>query len=688
MHGRILLIFTLAALIGFQTGCSKGTVKSAEEAKNKNQYWIAIEKYKMLYTAEKRDKAKKAEIAQQIADLLLLNKDYVKAEGWYLKARANGSTSTKLPYSYGEALKMNEKYDAALTEFQTYLKDYPGDAKATEQLKLIGDAKEWISNPKTRFVVEKFTRANSAENDYAPMLFKKEGLYFTSDRPGTTSKGKMTYGRIGASYADIFFMPKNASGVGKTKTFTWGAPQIAAGQVNTVMNDGTPTFDVKSNLMYFTQCNGDQIKKGDSIKNCVIKRVQLRGKEWNDPEELPFCTDTTVNYGQPSLSPDGQRLVFSANLPGGQGNHDLYMSTYVKRGKTWSDPINLGNVINTDGEELFPYWKDDTTLIFSSDGHIGMGGLDFFITTGTNPSWTKPVNMKFPLNSGGDDFAITYAEDGETGYFTSNRRGSAKDDIYSFSQTPLLFTLKGTVRTNTGKRASNARIYLEGRDDNTKIETITNDTGGYFFKLGKETDYEVYATQKFYFPSVHANKTTKSLTYSADLKQDLTIATAKRDITVRGILYDLNSAALRPESKNALDSLIRLMNEIPYVTIELGSHTDCRASVAYNDSLSLARSNSVVKYLSDAGVETDRLTAKGYGESQLVNDCACEGTSGKGTTAECTEEMHQANRRTTVKVLRFDYKSSKAVDDTKLREERERKKNNKKPQGGNSDGDK
>jgi len=670
----IILFIGLTFLVG---SCAKGGFKSADEAKKKEQYWIAIEKLKKAYGSEKKDKAKKGQIAEDIGQLLLENRDFLRAEGWFMKARAMGNNSSSVTYGLGEVYKMNENYDKAMVEFQDFLKNNPGDKRGQDQVALMSAVKEWIDHPKSRFVVEKFSRANSTENDYSPMLLKKEAMYFSSDRPGTLSKGGTKFGRTGLNYSDIFVMPRNAAGKGDKKVYTWGTPSPLPEPVSTIMNDGTPCFDEKGQTIYYTQCNGI---KGDSVKNCVIMQARRRGKEWADPSVLPFCNDTTVDYGTPALSPDGQRLIFATDLPGGKGKKDLWMSTYVKRGRTWSDPINLGDIINTEGNEMFPYFMDDTTLLYSSDGFVGMGGLDIYRTTGTNPTWTKPENLKYPLNSGGDDFGITYEEDKQSGFFTSNRKGSQGDDIYSFYMTPLIFTLKGVVREEkSGERIRNSKVVLEGRDNNSKIETLTNDTGGYFFKLDKETDYEVYTNKKFYFPSQHKNKTTKGLNFSADLVQDLTIRTSKVELTLN-ILYDLGSAEIRPDAAKLLDSFSEVLNDIPYVTVEMGSHTDCRASAAYNDSLSTARSNASIKYLISKGIEPERMVGKGYGESQLLNDCGCENGTGKGM--DCTEEQHQINRRTTVKVLTYDYKSKNAPTEEQIKQKNPKNKTKAKEKDG------
>jgi peptidoglycan-associated lipoprotein len=657
-----LWILILPLLLTFSS-CKTG-IQNAKVAESHEQYYQAIEAYKKAYSGTK-DRAKKAEVAYKIAELLNFNRNYPQAEIWYTKAQAMGYGDTKVHYQLGEVLKMNEKYPQALKEFELYEKDAPGDAKVKEQKDLIKAAQEWKSNPHTRFVVENFKQANSPQGDWSPYL-KKDQLYFTSDRNGTT--GKKIFNRTGGNYSDIYLMERKFSK--DKRNVKWSAPALIDGDINTIMNEGTPYLDEKGTTMYYTQCNGT---KGDSVKNCVVMEATKKGnKGWSNAVILPFCVDTTVDYGQPAISPDGQRLVFSCDMPGGKGKHDLYLSTYVKRSRTWSDPINLEGVINTEGDEMFPYWLNDTTLYFSSDGHIGMGGLDVYVTHGHNPGWSKPENLKYPVNSGGDDFGITFDEGTEAGFLTSNRLRSQGDDIYSFYLTPLIFTISGVVyNTKTNIPERNVAITLEGRNGSKK--TIqTDDKGKYFFKLDRSVDYEVRAKKKNYFNSAPQYKTTKGLDYSADLVQDLTVSPQDVPITLKGIFYDLDKWELRPESKETLDSLVGIMNEYPYIVVEIGSHTDCRASYAYNDTLSQKRAKSVVDYLITKGVDAERMEAKGYGERMLLNNCACE--DGKGPGMDCKEEEHQINRRSTFKVLRNDYTPKNAPKGDSPKDEGDKKK--------------
>lgn len=654
MYKRILL-YTFCIGLGLSACKSGGNITDAETAMKQEQYSVAINNYKGAYSGIK-DKKKRADVAFKIGEAMRLNRDFVKAEGWYQKAISGGHTDPMVYYQLGEVMKMNEKYEEALVQFETYAKEVPSDERAKEQIEVVKSYLESKKNPRTRFVVESFKIANSVANDFSPMLLEKEGMVFSSDREEAT--GKKVYGRTGISYTDLFLIPKVKQG----KTTRWKGPAtVIAGGVNTDFNDATATFDEKGSTMYYTSCNGYFSETNKKQRpNCVIMKATKKGKDWvPDAEPLSFCTDTTIDYGQPTLSPDGTKMIFSHDGPQGIGGKDLYIVTYVKRSRTWGDPVNLGEVINTGNDEMFPYFYNDTTLYFSSDGHIGIGGLDVFVSYGTGETWTKPKHIPAPLNSGGDDFGIVFEEGGESGYFTSNRNSanykSRGDDIYSFTMTPLVFTLSGVVYDKDTKRPlSNSTVTLVDQTTKNKVTATTDATGAYLFKLNKSTDYLVSAEKDKYLGSTDEEQSTVGLEFSTDLTQDLVLS--RTGFELEGILYDLDSDALRDTSKKVLDSLAQIMTDYPKLIIELGSHTDCRASAEYNQDLSQRRAQSVVNYLvNEKKIAPGRLVAKGYGETQLKNPCPCDRVD-NDQGVSCTEEQHQGNRRTTVSVLSFDWK--------------------------------
>lgn len=434
--------------------------------------------------------------------------------------------------------------------------------------------------------------------------------------------------------------------------------------------------------MYYTQCNG---RKGDG-RGCKIWFTTLKGKEWEEPQLMPFCANPndTFTYGHPSLSEDGNILYFTSDKPGGFGGKDLYFSNFVKKSKTWGDPINMGDSINTEADEMFPFIHPDGTLYFASNGHVGLGGLDIFMTKGQGTSWSTPKNMRSPINSGADDFAFICDNTKEYGFFSSNREGGrGQDDIWRFSMTPLVFTISGVVRDDSTKEIlPGSKVVMTNSYDTTRMVAITDANGYYKFTLRANTDYELIASKEDYYDSRLESQTTKGLEVSTDLIQDFTLKQFTYEfVKVEGIYYDLDKANIRPDAALILDSLVMTLNKYPRIVIELGSHTDCRADSAYNIRLSQARSDSAVAYLVAKGIDPERLVAKGYGENMLaVEKCKCD-KSDPGNKI-CSEEEHQLNRRTTVRILSTKFKSRNAPPEPAPAPAPKNKNNTTRPPGG------
>lgn len=642
----IMFIFAIAALI---TGC--GSVSSIEKANNAYdlyQFNTAVEMYKKILTKEK-DKKVKAEVTLKVANCYRFMNEYSKAENYYRKVVKMPNSDPIAYYYLGEMLKRQEKYEDAIIAFKDYIREVPGDPVGETALKSAEDAIQW-KKEKTRYVVEPFKIVNSKANDFALMYYRKGAFVFTSDREEST--GGNLFDWTMQKHTDIYFIePEGKSTTKYKKPALIDEDQI----VNTKFNEGVVTFDSRFNTMYYTQCN-DASGKGH---NCRIFVIRKKGKVWGEPEVLGFCTDSFTMYGHPSLSPDGKKLYFVSDMEGGYGGLDIWMATYVKRGKTWGDPVNLGPVINTTGDEMFPFAYTNDRLYFSSNGHPGMGGLDIFYSDKVDDVWTKPVNMKSPVNSGGDDFAVIVEKGGTIakgyrGYFSSNRPGSKGDDIYQFYMTPLEYTLSGTVfNLKTKEVIPDATVTLT-INDTFRVAVKTDASGGYKFQLAPENEYSVDAFKKFFFDSEIKYVSTVGLEFSEDFVRDLYLDPfLPVDVELQGIYYDLDKYTLRPESMVVLDSLYNIMMKHPYIVIEIGSHTDCRASVEYNQKLSENRAKAVTDYLEYRGIPPDRMQAIGYGESQIANGCTCEGNEGPGL--ECTEEQHQQNRRTTFRIIRTDY---------------------------------
>lgn len=621
----------------------KGSMQAAREAFAKKEYHLAGENYKAVYS-KTRNKDEKSEASFQTAECYRLANDMKNAESWYEKALKVDTKNADAQFRLAQTMKSNQKYSEAIAAFNEYKKMAPGETKADEEIKGCEYALKW-KNEKTRYVVENVKGINSKWSDFAPSLFRKDILYFTSDREKGAS-GK-TFEWTGNLFTDIYKVTYKADKK-NPNNIKYGVPELVdKDKINTPYNDGTAAFDSKGSTMYFTQCNG----KDGKGKNCRLFMSTLQGTEWSDPQPLAFSTDS-FTCGHPSLTKDGQVLYFASDMPGGQGGKDIWFVTYSKRSKAWGDPVNLGPAINTAGDEVYPFIHEDGTLYFSSNGHVGIGGTDIYYTTGEATDWSTPVNMKSPVNSGGDDFAIVLSKDKESGYLSSNREGGkGQDDIWRFYMTPLVFTLSGVARDlDTKQIMPNTYITITSSSDTGRMIVKTDAAGSYKITLKAKTDYELYGSHEDYLDTKILAQTTKGLEVSTDLVQDLELKPFNytEKIPVQGIYYDLDKANIRPDAAIILDSLIDVLNKYPRIMIELGSHTDCRSDSSYNLDLSQRRADSAVAYIIKGGIDSVRLIAKGYGESQLVNDCACEGRYMK---RQCTEEEHQMNRRTTVRIL-------------------------------------
>jgi peptidoglycan-associated lipoprotein len=367
-------------------------------------------------------------------------------------------------------------------------------------------------------------------------------------------------------------------------------------------------------------------------------------------------------------------LFFSSDLANGQGGKDLWVAIRKSAGEQFGKPLNLGPNINTPGDEMFPFLRNDTTLYFSSNGHPGMGGLDLFRSTLVNGQWGPPINMQYPMNSAGDDFSIVFNPEEDKGFFTSNRRGGrGSDDIYSFVNPPVLFTIQGIVKDdNTLQVVPGAVIKMVG-SDGTSIEAKTDTRGIYSFNKAQvkpRTTYELLCVKDNYF-NKKARETTVGLETSKDFTIDFTIEPIPdKPVVLPDILYDLAKWDLKPQYQDSLQGLIKTLDENETIIVELASHTDSRGSDESNDVLSQKRAESVVNYLIDRGIDPERLVAKGYGERvprRLAKDVTKDGFSfTTGTLLTTTyidslaskpqqEAAHALNRRTEFRVLSKDY---------------------------------
>ncbi len=668
-----LVLSTIAIIaFAFSVSAQKNYLKDADVAFDNHQYFNAIELYKQAYTKVKKADTK-ARILYRTAQSYQEINELKSAETYYSKAIKAKYPDPVAILNLADVLKAQQRYEEAIVEYNNYKKQMPSDTRGENGVKSCELAKQWKdakNTPETRLKVDNMALINSKESDFSPAYADKKGntLIFTSTRPGGQGSIDITNGQ---NHSDLYETKLDKNG-------KWSTPAPLASTIISKMNEASVSVAKKGDVMFMTRCPE---AKNKQLK-CQLYVCKKQGPSWAEPELLPFCVDS-IAFGHPAINPTGDVLYFTSKLPGGYGGKDIWMSTYNKKEKAWGQPVNLGPTINTQGDEMYPYMaEDDKTLYFSSNYHLGMGGLDIFkAEKGADGKFTKaPENLKYPMNSAGDDFGIIFEGKKIKGYFTSNREGGkGSDDIYSFILPPLNFNLTGTVVSEEGSEpVTNALIHLKGSNGDM-FEFKTTADGKYNFKLKENVSYEVtVATDKSTVSQTFklgflANKDMGKLTTvdeneSKDFVKDFALTPVKAEIRFPAVLYALGKADLLVDlegtakdndthkplnSKDSLNFLYQTLMDNPTIIVELQSHTDSRGSDAKNQILSEARAKSCVDYLiNEKKVPAARLTFKGWGEKKLL---VTDAVINKAKTKEEKDALHQKNRRTVFRIVSWDY---------------------------------
>lgn len=622
-------------------------------------YFDAVEIYRR--DLDKVDREQMGYYLQRIADCYRFVGNSRQAELWYSKAIMRDAPDPKVFYYYAEMLKMGEKYDEALEQYNKYKELVPNDPLADVGIKSCELAQKWMASP-AGYEVVALRAINSRQSDFSPAYASEDYsiLFFTSSRDDAT--GSKKHAGTGEKFTDIFVTQRDMQG-------NWSEPRPLEESINTSFDEGTPSITSDLNKLYFTRCRTSKRNK----LGCEILMSERREQGWLTPEPLPIAADSMV-VAHPSISSDELTLYFVSNMPGGYGGNDLWKVTRTSSQDNWGDPVNLGAKINTKGNEMFPFIHHDGTLYFSSDGHPGMGGLDVFRAKNEGSDDWVIENMRYPINSPSDDFGIIFETEREAGYFSSRRReigARGGDNIFLFYLPEINFNMIGKVRDDkSGKPLAKANVQLVGSDG--LIANVTTDTDGSFrFMLNPNTDYVLIASREGYLNG-KGKETTRGLSASKEFEVDIELTSTAKPIELPNIFYDFDRWELRPESMAALDKLIEVLNDNPTIVIELGAHTDSRGTLEYNYDLSQKRAQSVVNYLIERGVPAERLRAKGYAQSQpkvadeqLVQQYPFLEVGAKLdqkfidslTNEEQQETVHQINRRTEFRVLSTDFKS-------------------------------
>ena len=717
---HILILSVVGALLLISCGADQA-MKKGDKFYAVGEYFDAATQYRKAYThTPSKQRVLKGQRAMKVADCYRRIHFTTKAITAYQNAIRYKQDDSLTHLYMGQLHMRNGSYKEAAKHFQMAIDSLSmvyhnskesgntGDSEQRsdkENAQFLNSIDNYISLAKTGlkaaqqapdwkkegsdYTIKRMDLFNSRRAEYSPMLSgdEDEQLYFTSTR--NQAQGDEYSGITGAKNADIFLSQKDDKG-------KWSKPQTIDSELNSTMDEGACCFSPDGKSMYLTICKTDP----NYPRYAAIAVSNRSDASWSKPTELTLSKDTLSSFAHPAVSPDGQWLYFVSDMPGGLGGFDIWRCQI--HGNEVGSLENLGEPVNTPGDEMFPTFRPNGDLYFSSDGHPGLGGLDIFIakskdkdlfttteTTKTTLSASgggalasgeekklsklselsyKIEHPGFPLNSQGDDFGMTFEGKRNQGYFCSNRGDTrGYDHIYSFFNPEIVQTVKGWVYEQDGYELPAAQVYMVG-NDGTNLKLSVRGDGSFTQEIKPNVDYVLLATCKGFLnhqEQLRVDPVTKSEEYVLQFP----LANISAPVLIENIFYDFDKATLRPESTTALDELVRLLNENPNITIELSAHTDYKGSDEYNEGLSQRRAESVVNYLIEHGIPSDRLTPRGYGEGKpktikrkvaerypflKEGDVLTEEYINK-LPEEQQEQCNQLNRRTEFIVLRTTY---------------------------------
>jgi peptidoglycan-associated lipoprotein len=620
----------------------------------RGEYFDASRTYRKVYNklTKKEERQLRGEVAFKMAECHRRLSEYARASAAYQNAARYGYADSTLYLLMGQCLAAEGKYGPATKAFEDYLQWKPNDRLA--QNGLIGARMGLEKKGQTRYEVHNAKLFNSRRADYSPMYLDRslDQLYFTSTNEKVNGQRKSEV--TGMKKGDIWFVSKDEQG-------KWKRPEPVEGELNTEVDEGTPAFSPDGSTMYLSRAR----REPNAHTGVEIYTSQRSDAKWSAPVKLDITADTLSSYAHPAVSPDGTWLYFSSDMPGGQGGKDIWRINLKERKGTLE---NLGEWINTPGDEVFPSFRSDSVFYFASNGHPGYGGLDIFRAEQTKSGGWNVTNMGRPVNSSSDDFGITFGE-GESGFFSSNRADNrGYDHLYSFELPELKILISGWVLDKDEELVPNAVIRIVGNDGSNQKQVARND-GSFSFPLDRGISYVMLAGAKGYL-NAKQEFTSDTAEEDAEYNVDFILVPVTKPVVVDNIFYDFDKATLRPESKTALDELAQVLRDNPNVTIEMASHTDRKGSEQYNIDLSARRAKSVIDYLISVGIAPDRLQSQGYGKSRpktITKKLAREFPQfpeGTVLTEEYIltlpeadqEAADQINRRTEFQVLSLDYK--------------------------------
>lgn len=652
-HFTIYVLFLL--IVSSLYSCKSAKLSDAEEKQRIGEYYEAAAIYRKVYTKtspKKRDL--RGYIAYRMAECNRLINNTAKATSAYMNAIRYDYPDSTVYLRMGQMLQKTGRYPEAIKNYDIYMENDPSNLLAINGIQGCELASGWKKNP-TRYEVRRMDKFNSRRGEFSPMLAgdKYDQLYFASSR--SKDKDAKVSAITGQNNNNLFLVKQDEKGA-------WLAPVELEDEVNTEYDEGTPSFSPDGNTMYYTYCAQDP----EGPRTAEIYISTRSSAKWGKGTRATIVKDSVTALGHPSISPDGKYLYFVSDAVGGFGGKDIFRARVA--GNDFGPMENLGEEINTPGDEMFPYVRDSVTLYFASNGHPGMGGLDLFKATQDSTGKWKVENLGAPINSMADDFGITFAGKEERGFFCSNRNDArGYDHIYSFERPTITIFIEGIVNDVDEYPIEDATVRIVGKDG-LNVKVPVKKDGTYRVELERDIRYVMMASARGYLNQnyeLHTGPEEKNETYIVDFF----LSPISKPVVIDNIFYDFDKATLRPESKKALDEMIKMLNDNPNVTIELGAHTDRKGTDQYNERLAQRRAQSVVDYLIAGGIEAARLEAKGYGESvpKTINKKMAKQFDFLKEGDVLTEEFilalppeqqeiaDQINRRTEFKVLRTNY---------------------------------
>jgi peptidoglycan-associated lipoprotein len=656
MHLKLHIFFLLCVIT--LSSCSiTARINKADKKYELGEYFVAGNLYRNLYPSiPTKEKELRAEVAFKSGNAYRHINDNRRAETAYRNAIRYKYKDNIVYFYAAEVARKNGKHNEAIKLYETFLASNPTHREALNGLSSSNLVLTEWKKP-TRYVVKKEDLFNSRFSDFSPTFANSRGdlLFFNSTRK--LSKKNKASRITGQNNNNIFTARKNSQG-------KWEEPSFLEGDINSEFDEGTCAFSFDAQELFFTR---SKIEKGKTLGTGIYVSKRSGGS-WTTPQQIILLQDSSLNIAHPALSPNGDFLFFVSDMAGGYGGKDIWKVERTKDG--WGIPKNLGETINTGGDEMFLSFRKTGALYFSSDGHPGFGGLDIFkAEKNENNDWLIS-NMMNPINSEADDFGITFVEKEEKGFFSSNR-GDRRfyDNIWSFELPKLEYKIEGKVTDNNGELLGDAVIRIVG--SNGSIEKIAVRRNGTFTHIiAPNTNYILLASARGFLNSSQ-KVSTENLDKNQVFALTFQLASISRPVQMNNIFFKFGSAELTPESSTALDELVTLLSDNPSVTMEIAAHTDMIGTETANMLLSTQRAQSVVDYLKKKGINTARLNPKGYGKSSPVEvdkyvatkyPFLKEGTIlneeyVKTLTPEQQEIANQINRRTEFKVLKTTFQA-------------------------------